>query len=93
MTGVQTCALPISSDGQAPSSFQVAASNGQYVTATATLVGGSIQVRANRVSAPKHVRYGFSSVGNVVSTVNVPTEGGTKTVATLPGSLYQLDFP
>jgi sialate O-acetylesterase len=81
------------SDGQAPSSFQLAGSNNRYVPGTAVRLGNSIQVSSSRVAAPKHVRYGFSEVGNVVSTVNVPTEGGTHSVATLPGSLYQLDFP
>jgi sialate O-acetylesterase len=81
------------SNGQAPSTFQVAGSNNQYVSATATLIGNSIEVRSNRVSAPKHVRYGFTGAGNVRNAVNVPTEGGAQTLTSLPGSLYQLDFP
>jgi sialate O-acetylesterase len=81
------------SDGNAPSTFQVAPASGGYVSATATLVGNTIQVRANRVSAPKHVRYGFSGSGNLVNAVSIPTEGGTKTVTSLPASLFQLDFP
>jgi len=79
--------------GSAPSTFQVAAANGQYVSATATIVGTTIQVSANRVSTPKRLRSGFAGAGNLINLVNVPTEGGTKTVTSLPASLFQLDFP
>jgi sialate O-acetylesterase len=83
----------LATTGGAPSTFEVAAVTGQYVSATATLVGNTIQVRANRVSAPKRVRYGFSSGGNLINQVSVPTEGGAKTVTSLPASLFQVDLP
>lgn len=80
-------------DGGVAGPFQLAGSNGNYVSATATRVGNTIQVQSSRVSAPKHVRYGVSGIGNLVNTVSIPTEGGTRTVTSLPGSLFQLDFP
>lgn len=82
----------IPGNGQSPSTFQVAGSNNRYVNATATIVGNTIQVSSS-VTTPKHVRYGMSAVGNLFNAVNVPTEGGTKTVTQLPASLFQIDFP
>jgi hypothetical protein len=77
--------------GQRSSTFQVAGSNGRYSSGTATIVGNTIQVTG--VTSPKHVRYGISGVGNLFNSVNIPTEGGTKSVTQLPASLFQLDFP
>jgi sialate O-acetylesterase len=76
----------------APAPFQVAGSTGRYSSGTGSIVGNTIHVSSS-VSAPKHVQYGFSSIGNVFNIVSIPTEGGTKTYTRLPGSLYQLDFP
>lgn len=81
----------ITGNGQAPSTFQLAGSNGRYSSATATIAGNTIQITG--VTSPKHVRYGISGVGNLFNSVNIPTEGGTKTVTQLPASLFQLDFP
>jgi sialate O-acetylesterase len=84
----------VTGNGQAPGPFQVAGANGQYVTATASIIGGStIQVFSSRVPTPKHVRYSFGGQGNLFNDVNVLTEGGTKIVTRLPGSLFQIDFP
>jgi len=82
----------ITGNGQAPSTFQIAGSNNRYSSATATIVGNTIQLTSS-VTAPKHVRYGMSGVGNLFNAVNIPTEGGTKTVTQLPASLFQIDFP
>jgi sialate O-acetylesterase len=78
-------------NGGAPTAFEVAGSNGRYVSGTAMIVGNTVQVTG--VTSPKHVRYGMSAVGNLVSSVNILTEGGTKSVTRLPASLFQLDFP
>jgi sialate O-acetylesterase len=80
-------------DGAAPSTFQLAAANGRYVTATATIVGDRIVVEASRVSTPKYLRYGWSGAGNLRNTVDISTEGGAQTVSMLPTSLFELEFP
>jgi sialate O-acetylesterase len=82
----------ISGNGQALATFQIAGSNNRYTSATATIMGNTIQVSSS-VTTPKHVRYGMSGVGNLFNADSIPTEGGTKTVTKLPASLFQLDFP
>jgi hypothetical protein len=76
----------------APAPFQVAGATGRYSSGTATIIGSNIRVTSS-VGAPKHVQYGFASIGNVFNIVSIPTEGGTKTYTRLPGSLFQIDFP
>lgn len=79
-------------DGGALQTFQIAGSNGRYTSATAAIVGDTVEVTSS-VSAPKAVRYGFSSGANLSNTVSIPVEGGTATVTQLPGSLFELKFP
>lgn len=77
-------------DGLAPGPFELAGSNGRYSSATATIVGNTIQVVSSRVSAPSSIRYAFAGNGNVVNGVNIPIEGGN-TVTAIPGSMFELD--
>jgi len=79
-------------NGSTPGPFQIAGATGQYVSATVTVVGNQIQLRSNRVSAPKRVRYAFSGAGNLTNTVSIPTEGGN-TVTSLPASLFEITLP
>lgn len=83
----------ITGNGSAPSPVTLAAASGNYVTATALLVNNTLQASTSRVPAPKHLRYGFGSTGNLFNTVNIPTEGGRSNVTQLPASLFQVDFP
>ena len=79
-------------DGGALQTFQIAGSNGRYTSATAAIVGDTVEVTSS-VSAPKAVRYGFSSGANLSNSVNIPVEGGAATLTYLPGSLFELKFP
>jgi len=79
-------------DGGALQTFQIAGSNGRYTSATAAVVGDTVEVTSG-VSAPKAVRYGYSSGANLGNNVNIPVEGGAATVTRLPGSLFELKFP
>ena len=79
-------------DGGALQTFQIAGSNGRYTTASAAIVGDTVEVTSG-VSAPKSVRYGYSSGANLCNTVSIPVEGGAATVTQLPGSLFELKFP
>ena len=79
-------------DGAALQTFQVAGSNGRYSSATATIVGDTVEVTSG-VAAPKAVRYGFSAGANLSNNVNIPVEGGASTITRLPGSLFELKFP
>ena len=81
------------SDGLAPSAFQIAGADGRFQAATATLAGNTIRVSSSRVATPKMVRYGFSATGNLFNVVNVPIEGGTASITRLPGSLFDVRFP
>jgi len=62
------------SDGKAPSHFEVAGSDGKYHAATATIDGENIVVSAENVAAPKAVRYAFTSqaMPNVVNAAGLP---------------------
>jgi sialate O-acetylesterase len=81
------------SNGAAPSQFTIAGSNGHYSSATAVIVGNTVQA-TNGTATPKHEQYSFgSSSGNLGCSVNIPTEGGTKSVTFLPGTLFQIDLP
>ena len=79
-------------DGGALQTFQVAGSNGRYTSATAAIVGDTVEVTSG-VAAPKAVRYGYSSGANLGNSVSIPVEGGAATVTQLPGSLFELKFP
>ncbi len=81
------------SDGGAPSQFTIAGSNGRYSSATAVIVGNTVQA-SNGTATPKHEQYSFcSSSGNLGCTVSIPSEDGNKAVAFLPATLFQIDFP
>jgi hypothetical protein len=82
----------ITSTGGAPSTFQIKGTSGKYVTATATVVGNTIEITSS-VAAPKSVRYGFGSIGNLFNAVSIPVAGGAATVTRLPASMFQIDFP
>lgn len=79
-------------DGGALQTFQIAGSNGRYTSATAAIVGDTVEVTSS-VAAPKAVRYGYSSGANLSNNISVPVEGGAATVNRLPGSLFELKFP
>ena len=79
-------------DGGAPQTFQIAGSDGRYTSATAAIVGDTVEVTSG-VAVPRAVRYGFSSAANLSNNVNIPVEGGDGTVTQLPGSLFVLKFP
>ena len=55
-------------------------------------MGDTVEVTSG-VSAPRAVRYGYSSGANLGNSVNIPVEGGAATVTRLPGSLFELKFP
>lgn len=46
-------------DGEAPSHFEIAGANGEYVAAQAKIDGDTVVVWAEGVAAPKAVRYGW----------------------------------
>lgn len=46
-------------DGQPPSHFEIAGTDGNYVPAAAEIVGNSVVVRAEGVAEPKSVRYAW----------------------------------
>ncbi|AHM62643.1 sialate O-acetylesterase [Flammeovirgaceae bacterium 311] len=79
----------ITSDGSAPSTFQVAGSNGRFSSATATIVGSTIELTSS-VSDPTTVRYQFGSLGNLFNSVNIPIEGGNSTLDKLPSSMFEV---
>ena len=79
-------------DGGALQTFQIAGSNGRYTTASAAIVGDTVEVTSG-VSAPKAVRYGYNSGANLSNSVSIQVEGGAATVTQLPGSLFELKFP
>lgn len=79
------------SDGLPAGPFKVAAGSGQYKTATAVIVGSTVQVSSSSVSAPTRVRYQWTyGAGNLRNTVNVPIEGGGSVVTQLPASQFEL---
>ena len=83
----------ITSDGLAPGPFKVAAASGQFKSATAVIVGNTIQVSSS-VAAPKRVQYGYASTGgNLRNVVSIPTEGGSVIVSRLPASEFEITLP
>lgn len=50
---------PVTSDGLAPATFEVAETDGVYVPATATADGCTIRLSYPRVTTPRYVRYGW----------------------------------
>jgi sialate O-acetylesterase len=78
------------SDNAAPGTFSVAGTSGQFKTATAVIVGNTVEVWNSGVSAPRRVQYSYSSVGNLYSRVSIPVQGGTATVDRLKVSEFQI---
>jgi sialate O-acetylesterase len=84
----------ITSSGSAPGPFKLAGATGQFKSATAVIVGNTIQVTSGMVSAPKRVQYGYSSSGgNVRNVVSIPTEGGSVIVNRLTASEFEITLP
>jgi sialate O-acetylesterase len=80
-------------DGKAPGTFMIAGATGQFKTATAVIVGNTVEVSSTSISAPRRVQYSYSSVGNLYSRVSVPTEGGTVIVDRLKVSEFEISLP
>lgn len=76
-------------DGKAPGGFSVATATGQFKTATATIVGNTIEITSPVANAAK-VQYAYSSIGNLYNRVSVPTEGGKVTVNRLKASEFEI---
>lgn len=79
------------SDGQAPGQFKIAAASGQFKTATAVIVGNTVEVSNSTVSNPAKVQYSYSSTGNLYNRVNILTEGATVLVDRLKVSEFQIN--
>jgi sialate O-acetylesterase len=77
-------------DGLAPGAFSVATASGQFKSATAVIVGNTVEVWSSSVATPVRVQYSYSSVGNLYSRVNVPVQGGTAIVDRLKVSEFQI---
>ncbi|HYH15585.1 MAG TPA: sialate O-acetylesterase [Flavisolibacter sp.] len=78
-------------NGLAPGEFKIANSTGRFQTATAVIVGNTIEVSSSKVTNPTMVQYSYSTVGNLYSRVNVPTEGGSVIVDRLKVSEFQIN--
>jgi hypothetical protein len=78
-------------DGKAPGEFKVATATGQFKTATAKIVGNTVEVSSSVVPNPARVQYSYSSVGNLYNRVSIPTEGGTVSVDRLKVSEFQIN--
>jgi hypothetical protein len=78
-------------DGKAPGEFKVATGTGQFKTATAKIVGNTVEVSSSVVPNPARVQYSYSSVGNLYNHVSIPTEGGTVIVDRLKVSEFQIN--
>jgi sialate O-acetylesterase len=83
------------SNGGAPTTFEVADSAGRYSSGTATIVGNTVEVVSNRVAVPKRVRYQMGGYnGNLFNSgLSVPVEGGASTLTKLPTATFELVFP
>lgn len=79
------------SDGAAPGAFSVSAASGQFKTATAVIVGNTVEVWSSSIAVPAKVQYSYSSVGNLYCRVNIPTEGGAVIVDRLKASEFQIN--
>jgi sialate O-acetylesterase len=79
------------SDGAAPGAFSVSAASGQFKTATAVIVGNTVEVWSSSIAVPAKVQYSYSSVGNLYCRVSIPTEGGSVIVDRLKASEFQIN--
>lgn len=77
-------------NGLAPGEFKVATATGQFKTATAVIVGNTVEVSNSTVPTPARVQYSYSSVGNLYNRVNILTEGGTVVVNRLKVSEFEI---
>jgi sialate O-acetylesterase len=80
----------ITNDGKAPGDFKLAAATGQFKSATAVIVGNTVEVTSTSVSKPARAQYSYSSVGNLYNIVDIPTEGGSVIVTRLKASEFQI---
>jgi hypothetical protein len=78
-------------DGKAPGEFKVATATGQFKTATAKIIGNTVEVSSSVVPNPVRVQYAYSSVGNLYNHVSVLTEGGGVLVDRLKVSEFQIN--
>lgn len=77
-------------NGLAPGEFKVATATGQFKTATAVIVGNTVEVWNSTIPNPARVQYSYSSVGNLYNRVNILTEGGTVVVDRLKVSEFEI---
>ncbi len=90
MTYLHTGNGLFTSDGLAPAPFTVLPTSGRSATGNGVIAtANTIQITSS-VASPARVQYAISAAGNVFNHVNIPTEGGTKIVDRLPGSLYDV---
>jgi len=63
-----------SSDKKPLREFQIAGDDGKFIPATAVIAGNSVQVSAEGVQSPRHVRFGWhrSANPNLVNTEGLP---------------------
>jgi sialate O-acetylesterase len=80
------------SDGKAPGEFKIAAASGQFKSATAVIVGNTVEVSSSFVSKPAKVQYSYSGTGNLYNRVNIQIEGGTVIVDRLKVSEFQVNI-
>ncbi len=76
-------------DGNAPTEFQIAAAEGEFVPATAKIDGHTIVVSAESISAPARVQFGWHAIAqpNLINSAGLPAspfqtvnwQGGTGT--------------
>ena len=76
-------------NGQAPGPFKLAAATGQFKSATAVIVGNTIEV-VSSLAQPRRVQFAYSGSGNVFNAVSIPTEGGTVIVDRLKASEFEI---
>jgi sialate O-acetylesterase len=79
------------SDGKPPGEFKLAGATGQLKSATAVIVGNTLEVSSSFVSRPAKVQYSYSGTGNLYNRVNILTEGGTLVVDRLKVSEFQIN--
>ena len=63
-----------SRDGEPLNEFQIAGEDGNFVDATAEIDGATVVVRADSITKPKHVRFGWHKLANpnLVNSVGLP---------------------
>jgi sialate O-acetylesterase len=75
----------------APTPFRLAGANGRFHTASARIVGNTVEVTSRFVPNPVEVRYtGTYGRGNLYSKVRIPIQGGTATYRRLPAAPFEM---